>query len=359
MSSATQNSQFDTQKADAFAGRVLGFLNGGAFCLMASLGHRSGLFDAMRDQPPMRAEEISARAGLNERYVREWLGSMVTAGVVEVDGEHGTFRLPPEHASALTRAAGADNIAVFAQYIGLLGSVEDDILYCFEHGGGVPYARFPRFHDVMAEDSGQSVLFALESHILPLVPGLVERLSAGIDVLDVGCGRGRIMTRLAVDHARSEAARRGLTNLAFVARDLSDFGEWAEPASFDFIATFDAVHDQAKPLNVLRGIRRALREGGVYLMQDIKGSSHVHENVGHPLGTLLYTVSCMHCMTVSLALDGAGLGAMWGEQKAREMLTEAGFTRVEVKRIEADPFNSYYIATKASEKLAPAPTAAS
>jgi 2-polyprenyl-3-methyl-5-hydroxy-6-metoxy-1,4-benzoquinol methylase len=360
MSSATQNSQFDTQKADAFAGRVLGFLNGGAFCLMASLGHRSGLFDAMRDQPPMRAEEISARAGLNERYVREWLGSMVTAGVVEVDGEHGTFRLPPEHASALTRAAGADNIAVFAQYIGLLGSVEDDILHCFEHGGGVPYARFPRFHDVMAEDSGQSVLFALESHILPLVPGLVERLSAGIDVLDVGCGRGRIMTRLAelfphsrftgmdlseeaVDHARSEAARRGLTNLAFVARDLSDFGEWAEPASFDFIATFDAVHDQAKPLNVLRGIRRALREGGVYLMQDIKGSSHVHENVGHPLGTLLYTVSCMHCMTVSLAQGGEGLGAMWGEQKTREYLQRAGFESVTTHELAHDIQNNWYV----------------
>jgi 2-polyprenyl-3-methyl-5-hydroxy-6-metoxy-1,4-benzoquinol methylase len=356
MGSATLN----TQKAEAFAAQVLRSLNGGAFCLMASLGHRSGLFDAMRDQPPMRSEEIAARANLNERYVREWLGAMVTAGVVEVDADTSTFRLPPEHAAVLTRAAGADNIAVFAQYIALLGSVEDDVLHCFRHGGGVPYERFPRFHDVMAEDSGQSVLFSLESHVLPLVPGLVDRLSAGIDVLDVGCGRGRIMARLAelfpksrftgIDlsteataRARQDAAERGLSNLTFVARDLSDFDEWAEPASFDFITTFDAIHDQAKPLNVLKGIRRALRPDGVYLMQDIKGSSYVHENVEHPLGTMLYTVSCMHCMTVSLAQGGEGLGAMWGEQKTREYLLRAGFSSVTTHELAHDIQNNWYV----------------
>ncbi len=360
MGSPTLNPQFDTQKAEAFASQVLRSLNGGAFCLMASLGHRSGLFDAMRGQPPMRSEEIAARANLNERYVREWLGAMVTAGVVEVDADTSAFRLPPEHAAVLTRAAGADNIALFAQYIPLLASVEDDILHCFQHGGGVPYERFPRFHDVMAEDSGQSVLSSLESHVLPLVPGLVDRLSAGIDVLDVGCGRGRIMTRLAelfpnsrftgidlskeaTDRARQDATERGLENLTFVARDLSDFDEWAEPASFDFITTFDAIHDQAKPLNVLKGIRRALRPDGVYLMQDIKGSSYVHENVGHPLGTMLYTVSCMHCMTVSLAQGGEGLGAMWGEQKTRQYLLRAGFSSVTTHELAHDIQNNWYV----------------
>ena len=87
--------------------------------------------------------------------------------------------------------------AVFAQYIALLGSVEDDIVECFRNGGGVPYSRFTRFHEVMAEDSGQSVLPALRDHILPLVPGLVERLEAGIDVLDVGCGRGKALIMMA------------------------------------------------------------------------------------------------------------------------------------------------------------------
>jgi 2-polyprenyl-3-methyl-5-hydroxy-6-metoxy-1,4-benzoquinol methylase len=354
---------FDNRKAEAFGGRVLGALNAGAFCLMASIGHRTGLFDAMRGRPGATSEEIAARAGLDERYVREWLGAMVTFEVVDVDPESRRFTLPDEHAAFLTRQAAADNMAVFTQYIGLLGSVEDDIVDCFRAGGGVPYARYPRFHEVMAEDSGQSVLSSLESHILPLVPGLTGRLAAGIRVLDVGCGQGRIVTRLAelfpksqfagidlsteaVGSAQAAAAAKGLSNVRFIAADLSDFDEKAEPASFDFVTTFDAVHDQARPLRVLTGICRSLAPAGVYLMQEIKGSSHVHRNVGLPLGTLLYTVSCMHCMTVSLAQGGEGLGAMWGEEKAREYLARAGFRSVEKHELAHDIQNDWYVVGK-------------
>jgi ubiquinone/menaquinone biosynthesis C-methylase UbiE len=288
---------------------------------------------------------------------------MVTAGVVEVDPASTRFVLPPEHAAFLTRPAGADNLAVFAQYIPLLGSVEDDIVACFKNGGGVPYARFPRFHAVMAEDSGQSVLFSLQSHILPLVPGLADRLAAGLRVLDVGCGRGRILHRLAelfpasrftgmdlseeaVAYARDEAGRQGLRNVEFVVADLSDFDTTAPPAAFDLITTFDAVHDQARPLRVLKGIHRALKADGVYLMQDIKGSSHVHRNIGHPIGTFLYTVSCMHCMTVSLAQGGEGLGAMWGEEMTREYLERAGFKSIETHQPAHDIQNNWYVVRK-------------
>jgi hypothetical protein len=109
------SSGFDSRKAEAFAGRLFSALNNGAFCLMASIGHRTGLFDVMLDQPPMASDEVAVRAGLNERYVREWLGAMVTAGVVDVDPPTLRFSLPPEHAAFLTRAAAANNIAVFAQ----------------------------------------------------------------------------------------------------------------------------------------------------------------------------------------------------------------------------------------------------
>ena len=329
-----QEESADTAKAQAFAERLLTILNDGALCLMISVGHRTGLLDAMRDAAPSSSAEIAARAGLNERYVREWLGAMVTGRIVNIDPARNRFSLPPEHAAFLTRAAGADNIGVFAQYIALLGSVEDEIVECFKKGGGVPYARFPRFHEVMAEDSGQSVLSSLESHIVPLVPGLREKLTSGIHVLDLGCGRGRIINRLAELYPKSrftgmdlsseavlsaweEAAQKKLRNIEFIVTDLSHFDESAEVESFDLIATFDAIHDQAKPLNVLRGIYRALRSDGVYLMQDIKGSSDIHNNMDHPLGPALYTISCMHCMTVSLAQNGEGLGAMWGEEKTR------------------------------------------
>lgn len=363
MSTTSDHADFDPAKAEAFAGRFLTALNNGALCLMVSVGHRTRLFDVMSKSPPATSGEIAARAELNERYVREWLGAMVTAGVVDIDAATTRFSLPVEHAAFLTRAAAADNMAVFAQYTAVMGCVEDDIVECFRKGGGVPYEKFPRFHEVMAEDSGQSVLSSLESHILPLVPGLTDRLAKGIRVLDVGCGRGRIMNRLAelyphsrvvgmdlspdaIGFARDQASKKALNNSEFVAVDLSTFDETAEPESFDFITTFDAIHDQAKPLNVLKGIHRALKSDGVYLMQDISGTSHVHKDMEHPIGTFLYTISCMHCMTVSLAQGGEGLGAMWGEEKTREYLQRAGFRSITTNRLAHDIQNNWYVVTK-------------
>jgi 2-polyprenyl-3-methyl-5-hydroxy-6-metoxy-1,4-benzoquinol methylase len=353
------SNHFDQEKANAFAGNLLTTLNNAALSLMISLGHRSGLFDVMSKLPPSTSQEIATQAGLNERYVREWLGAMVTGKIIEVNPATMRFSLPAEHAAFLTRAAAADNMAAFAQYIATLGAVEDDVLECFQKGGGVPYSRFPRFHEVMAEDSGQSVMSSLESHILPLIPGLTQRLEKGIRVLDVGCGRGGVLTRLAelypkskftgmdlsneaISYAREEAAKRGLKNLEFIAADLSDFDQAARPDSYDLITTFDAIHDQGKPLNVLKGIHRSLKPDGLYLMQDISGTSHVDQDINHPLGTFLYTVSCMHCMTVSLAQGGEGLGAMWGEEKTREYLERAGFRSVTTHRLAHDIQNNWY-----------------
>jgi ubiquinone/menaquinone biosynthesis C-methylase UbiE len=356
-------SNFDQARAEAFAGKVLTALNNGALCLMVSIGHRTGLFDVMSKLPPATSEELAAQAGLNERYVREWLGAMTTARVVEVDPATLKFSLPPEHAAFLTRAAVADNMAVFPQYFALMGSVEDDIVECFRKGGGVPYEKFSRFHEVMAEESGQSVLSSLESHILPLVPGLTKQLAKGIRMLDAGCGRGRMLARLAklyprsrfvgmdlsheaTKHARDVATKEGLQNLEFIAVDLSTFDTTAEPEAFDFVTTFDAIHDQAKPLNVLKGIHRTLKSDGVYLMQDVNGTSHVHKDIEHPIGTFLYTISCMHCMTVSLAQGGEGLGAMWGEEKTREYLQKAGFRSITTHRLAHDIQNNWYVVTK-------------
>jgi 2-polyprenyl-3-methyl-5-hydroxy-6-metoxy-1,4-benzoquinol methylase len=350
----------DQAKAEAFAERMIGVLNDGALALMTSIGHRTSLFDVMAGLPPSTSEQIAFAADLNERYVREWLAAMVVGGVVEHDPHDKTYLLRPEHAAWLTRAATPDNIAVAAQYVPVLASVEDRIVECFRHGGGVPYSAFERFHEVMAEDSGQTVVSALTESILPLVPGLSARLEEGIDVLDVGCGSGRAFNLLArkfpesrfvgydfseeaISRARAEAAEHGAQNVRFEVRDAATLDE---KERYDLVTTFDAVHDQAKPAAVLKGIADALRADGVYLMQDIAGSSHLHNNMDHPLGPFMYTVSTMHCMTVSLAQGGEGLGTMWGEEKALEMLKEAGFGEVEVKRLPHDFENSYYIAKK-------------
>ena len=354
---------FDNLRADGFADRLVNALNESAVCIMLSIGHRTGLFDQMAGQAPMTSAQLAQRTELNERYVREWLHALVVGKVIEFDEQQQTYRLPEEHAAYLTRDASEGNIAVFAQYIPIMGTVEDDVVNCFRNGGGVPYEKFPRFHEVMAEDSGQTVLASLQDHILPLVPGLQSRLQQGIRVLDVGCGRGLAMLMLAeryprsqffgidlsaeaIDFARDEAGRRKLNNVQFICRDLTDFNDDGFDRDFDLITTFDAVHDQASPLNVLTGIFNSLKDDGVYLMQDIHGSSEVQNNMDHPVGPLLYSLSTMHCMTVSLAQGGEGLGTMWGREKASELLQQAGFSRIDIHQLEHDFQNDYYVIQK-------------
>jgi SAM-dependent methyltransferase len=310
--------------------------------------------------PAATSAEIASRASLDERYVREWLAVMTTGRITEHDGAAGSYSLPADHAACLTRAAGLDNLAAGMQYIGLMALVEDQIVDCFRHGGGVPYSAFPRFQEVMAEDSGAVRDATLIDVTLPLVPGMTDRLRQGIEVADVGCGSGHAVNLMAeafprsrftgfdfsgpaITAARDEARRKGLANARFEERDAARLGE---AGRFDFITTFDAVHDQARPDLVLAGIADALRPGGVYLCVDTAASSKLAENLDHPLGPFFYTVSCMHCMTVSLADGGMGLGTMWGEQTARAMLAEAGFTSVTAVHLDDDFVNSYIIASK-------------
>lgn len=347
--------------ASGFSDRMAEMLNHAAVVQMVSVGHRTGLFDAMDRTGPATVSGIAIEAGLNERYVREWLGAMVTGLVVDHNPDKGTFWLPEDHAAFLTRRAAPNNMAAVSQYIPVLAGVEDEIVECFRRGGGVPYESFPRFHDVMAEESGQTVVGHLFESILPLVPGIEARLASGIDVLDVGCGRGLALLAMAerfpasrfsgwdlspeaIAFATDQAENRGLGNIIFEARDLTGF---AQPESFDFITAFDAIHDQKDPASVLRGVARSLRRGGAFLMQDIAGSSDIAGNIGKPFSPLMYTISCMHCMTVSLAQGGVGLGAKWGEQLARTMLFEAGFREIETRRFDHDPMNAYFVARRA------------
>ena len=350
-----------TDTTEEFAAKIAASIDSASQAILLSIGHQTRLFDTLADLPPATSSQIADAAGLDERYVREWLGGVVSGQIVDYDPATQTYSLPPHRAAVLTHAAGPDNLARVAQFIPLLGEVEQKIIGCFHNGGGLPYSDYPRFHTLMAEMSGQVFDAALVDVILPMAEGLTERLRAGADVADIGTGSGHAINVMAsafpasrftgIDFSdeglgvgRAEAKRLGLTNATFVAKDVAALDS---AQTYDVITVFDAIHDQAQPARVLENIYDALRPGGTLLMVDIKASSRLEDNVGVPLASYLYTVSTMHCMSVSLGLDGAGLGTCWGHQLATSMLADAGFTQVSIREIESDPFNNYYIARKA------------
>ncbi|MEU6236104.1 class I SAM-dependent methyltransferase [Kitasatospora sp. NPDC047058] len=346
----------DPVKQEEFAGRMVQTLNDACLAFMASIGHQTGLFDTMAGLDPSSSAEIARASGLDERYVREWLGAMVVGGVVDYDAERGTYLLPPEHAAALTRAAGPDNLAGMMQYLALMGDVEQGLIDCFRSGGGMPYSAYPRFQALQAEESARVYDLALVGGIVPLVPGLPDRLREGIGALDIGTGQGHAVNVLAkafpasrftgvdiaengIAAARAEAAALGLANAHFEVADSAGLA-----GAYDLVTAFDVIHDLARPAETLAAVARVLRPGGVFLMGDIAASSRLEENIAHPLAPALYTFSTFYCMTVSLGEGGAGLGTVWGEQTARRMLAEAGFGAVDTAQVEGDILNVYYIA---------------
>ena len=358
MSTVAFNRDYDERRAAEFAGRMVEIFNSGSLALMTSIGHQTGLFDILARLPPSSAEEIARAAGLQERYVREWLGAMVVGRIVEYEPATKSYWLPAEHVASVSRSGGTDNVAFFTQYVTLLASVEEGIVDCFRNGGGLAYSAYPRFQKVQAEETARVFDASLVGGILPLVPGLVGRLTGGIAVADVGTGCGHALNVMAkafprssftgydfsaegIAAARAEARDLGLENVRFEVKDVTELDV---PASYDLVTAFDAIHDQIRPRQVLRNIARALRPGGLFLMADIAAETALEQNLDHPFGPALFTISCMHCMTVSLAHGGEGLGAMWGREKALELLGEAGFTGVEVRQAEGDPLNNYFVA---------------
>ena len=345
----------DRKRVQEFARTLFGHYTSGMLTLMVDIGHRTGLFEAAADGPAT-SEQLADRAGLNERYVREWLGAMVTGGIMQFDPGSGTFHLPPEHAACLT-GTSSRNLAANSQILGMLAKRLGAVTGCFRTGGGVPYAEFqPDFTDYM--DASWRLLYdgLLIKGFLPAAKGLPERLEAGIRGADLGCGTGHAINLMAkeyprstfvgydisagaLDRARAEAQAMGLANARFEVRDVTQL---PADARFDLITSFDAIHDQRDPAAVLRRAAAALAPGGIYLVVEPRASSRLEENVGRPFAPWLYGMSVLHCMTVSLADGGAGLGTAWGDQLARQFFTEAGFTSVEA--VEAPgPQNTIYI----------------
>jgi SAM-dependent methyltransferase len=347
--------KLDRQRVQDFARKLFGHYTSGILTLLVHVGHRTGLFEAAA-KGPGTSQDIADRAGLHERYVREWLAAMATGGVIDYDPASGTFTLPPEHAACLT-GTSSRNLAAGSQNLPMLGKRLPRVIESFRNGGGVSYSEYrPDFTE--AQDASWRLLYdgLLIKSFLPAVKGLPERLKAGIRVADIGCGTGHAVNVMAREYpasrfigydfgedaiarARAEAREMGLGNARF---EVLDVTRLAPEPKFDLITSFDAIHDQRDPAAVLRRIAGALAPDGIYFMMEPKASSRLEENIGNPFAPYIYGMSVLHCMTVSLAEGGAGLGTAWGEQVARRMLGEAGFGSVEVTDAPG-PQNSIYV----------------
>jgi SAM-dependent methyltransferase len=356
----------ETEKA-AFSEKMVAILNGGALNLAMAIGYRTGLFDVLASwEHPQTAAAIAASAGLHHRYVREWLSVMATGGIVELtasDRGGSLYRLPAAHAAFLTRASGNRNLAVYTQEIPLLTACAlDPVIAGFKSGDGIPYDRYPEFQAFMTELSDAKHRDVLVDRFLPSVDDgrLVARLQQGMRVCDLGCGEGlaaRLMARAyprsrfvgldisptAIESARQAAASEGLDNITFEVRDAARLCEDETlRGTCDYLLAFDAIHDQTRPLEALRGAHHLLAPGGVFSMIDIAAETEPAQNLEHPMGPFLYTVSLMHCMPVGRLDGGRGLGMMWGREQAVEMLSAAGFSDVKVSACPEDPFNDHF-----------------
>lgn len=362
---------YSQEKHQMFSKKLIDILNQGALNLAMGIGYRLGLFDAMDEfEIPVSSSAIAEKTALNERYITEWLSVMVCGGIVElVKNKQGEsfFNLPKEHADLITKRSGASNLGVYTQEIPLLTiSVMKNVLEGFKTGNGVEYEKYSEFQRFMTQLANAKHSQVLVQTFLPSLKNglLVKKLKSGIRICDLGCGEGVALMLMAeafpksqfvgidisaeaIQTAKRTAQEKSIANASFLQLDaasLADYPEWKN--TFDYVMAFDAIHDQTRPLEALKGSYAILKPGGDFSMVDIAANSDLAENVIHPMGAFLYTVSLMHCMPVGLVNGGPGLGMMWGHQKAVKMLEEAGFQNVEVLKIPHDSFNLHFFAKK-------------
>ncbi len=352
----TTEAQAPPAGTDEFAGRVVGDVAATMTTIFCALGDKLGLFRALAADGPATPSELAERAGVNERYVREWLHGLAASGYVERDRGSGRFVLPEAHAPVLADEGGVWFLGGgYQELVGMLPALHR-IEAAFRDGGGVPQAAY-------SEDAytGMSRLSQawFDHHLtgtwLPLVPALEQRLREGISWADVGCGGGRALIRLAreyprctfvgydafgaqIDRARREAEEAGVGDR--VRFEVAD-GSRGLPQRYDVISTFDVVHDSLDPAGLVAGIRRSLHDGGTYLMLEMNCADDPADNTG-PIATLLYGFSVLYCMTTSLAQGGAGLGTCGCPPAVVEKLgRDGGFEAIRELPI-GDPFNRLY-----------------
>jgi 2-polyprenyl-3-methyl-5-hydroxy-6-metoxy-1,4-benzoquinol methylase len=333
----------DREKLDAFVKMVSRDIASTMATVMAGIGDRLGLFKQLAADGPATSAELAARAGLDPRYVCEWLGAMAGAGYVAYDPASGRYTLPPEHARVLAEEGGPFFVGGVHQFVPALLAPLDRILEAFRRGGGAPQSAYDdNLWEGMERGNVGWLEHVLVQWALPEMPEVRAMLERGARVADIGCGRGGALIKLArefptarcvgydlfpptVAAATARAATAGVGDrVRFEARDVSQ----GLPEQYDLITSFDVVHDAADPLGLMRAVRAGLRPGGIYICFEPASQEKLEERVGGR-ATFLYSVSVLYCMTTSLSQGGAGLGALgMPESKVRELAAAAGFGAV-------------------------------
>jgi SAM-dependent methyltransferase len=330
------------RKKLAHLARQIGVDFGAALTVaLGFIGDRLGIFKAMADGVSRTSAELADRTGLNERYIREWASTMAAAGYIDYDPARTSFRMGPEQALVLVDERSTYFGAGAFQYATACYRQIPKLTEAFKNGGGVPFAEYGIDIVQAIERLFQAGYEAWVASIwIPAVPDVYERLQSGAEVAEVGCGAGQCLIPVAlafpnskftgfdVDatslvRAREKAHRAGaLARVSFeqVAAESIPHGE-----RFDLAMAFNCIHDMAFPRRALAGIRNALKPGGVLLWSEADASDRLEDNLT-PVGRTLYGAGTMHCMTVSLANGGDGLGVVVGQERARAMALEAGFT---------------------------------
>lgn len=346
----------DQEKAEEFVGKVLGDTSAAMVTLLASIGDRLGLFRDLATRGPATSDELAERVGISERYAREWLGAMASAGYLEYDAEQKRFTLPLEHAPVLAQEGGPFFFGGIHQMIPAMAGVVGQVAESFRNGGGVPFEAYPpEWWDGMERFTKSWFENLLTQVWIPAMPDVQQKLERGARMADVGCGRGRALVKLAeafpkssyvgydifgpsIERANENAAQAGVADrVSFRQLDVAQ----GLPEQYDVIATFDVVHDAADPLRLLTAIRESLKPDGVYVCLDVNCSHKLEENFG-PLGAMFHGFSVLYCMTTSLGAGGAGLGTLgFHEPKVRELCAKAGFGPVRRVPLE-NPFNILY-----------------
>ncbi len=348
----------DRAKIEAFLDRFVGFASGATTIGLLAVADRTGLSRYLESNGPGTVAQVARGAGLEPRYVEEILKGLAAAGVLEHDPTADTFFLPPEHALFVSDETSPYFMGGFFDMLPAAFEQLDGVADATVSGGGVPFEQFgPRLISGIDRGNTPSLRAFLISRWLPAVPGLVDRLTRGIRVADIGCGSGTAVALIAdafpgshvtgfdmssesLALARERAMNLG--NALFVESDVLDLP--IDPP-FDLITSFDVIHDLVDPLGGLRRIRSALATDGLYLMMEPNAGSDLEDNLT-PRGAMLYGISALHCMTQSLALGGAGLGAAWGRARAETMAGDAGFSSFRRLDEITNRFSAFYLLTR-------------